>query len=242
MNSCKGVAMKVIVAIVIALLVLAIASNIARIFSALSPHVVESFTWVSAALQSLSMLIVSLLIIFIISKGNLSVYGFTTGQNVRYFKIIVVSFIASIIIIIVTGVIATLLQRLYPVEGGEHFARTYSFVETVIFVWILASVSEEVFVRGLIQGYLMPLKKHGFALGKKHISVPVIVSALFFGAMHLRLVRTGMNTYMVGAVFVSTCVMGLIAAYFREKTESLIPAIMVHMIFNITGTVLSMLG
>jgi membrane protease YdiL (CAAX protease family) len=88
----------------------------------------------------------------------------------------------------------------------------------------------------------MPLKKYGFTLAKKYISLPVIIGALFFGTMHLMLLTTGMNIFMVGAVFVSTCVLGLIAGYYREKTASLIPAIVAHMIFNIVGTVLSMLG
>lgn len=242
MNLFKNTVLRVIVAIVLGILILTIASNIAGIFSALSPHITESFTWLSAALQSVSMLILSLLIIFLISKGNLSLFGFTTGQNVRYLRVIVVSVIASTIVIIVTSIIATLLQRLYPIAGEEHFASTYSFAEIVIFVWILASISEEVFVRGLLQGYLMPLKRYGFTLAKKYMSLPIVICALFFGAMHFMLLTTGMNIFMVGAVFVSTSVLGLIAGYYREQTTSLIPAIVAHVIFNIVGTVLSLLG
>jgi len=234
--------MRIIIAIAIGLIILTTASYMERLVHVFSPYIMESFVWLSAALQSMSLLIFSLLIMLVIGRGNLSAYGFTTGRDIRYLKIIALSLVASIIIIVVTGVIATILQELYPIGGGEHFASAYSLLETVLFVWILASISEEVFVRGLIQGYLTPLKKYGFSLFKKYISVPVVISGLFFGVMHLVLLTTGMNTYMVFAVFVSTCLLGFIAGYYREKTESIIPAIVVHVMFNIAGTLLSMLG
>ena len=234
--------MRIIVAIVLGLIILTLSSYTEGLVHVFSPRILESFVWLSAALQSISLLVFSLIIILIIARGNLSLYGFTKGRDVRYLKIIVFSLIASIVIIIITGIIATILQALYPIGGGEHFASEYSFLETVIFVWILASISEEIFVRGLIQGYLMPLKRYGFALFKKYISLPVVISGLFFGVMHLMLLTTGMNIYMVFAVFVSTCVLGFIAGYCREKTESIIPAVVVHMMFNITGTLVSLLG
>lgn len=234
--------MRIIVAIALGLIILTLSSYMEGLVHVFSPRILESFVWLSAALQSISLLIFSLLIILIIGRDNLSVYGFTIGRDIRHLKIIVFSLIASVVIIVVTGIIATILQALYPIGGGEHFASEYSFLETVIFVWILASISEEIFVRGLIQGYLMPLKKYRFLLFKKYISVPVVISGLFFGVMHLMLLTTGMNIYMVFAVFVSTCVLGFIAGYYREKTESIIPAIVSHMMFNIAGTLLSMLG
>ncbi len=235
-------AIRIIVAIALGLIILTLSSYMEGLVRVLSPHILESFVWLSAALQSISLLVCSLVIMLIMSKANLSLYGFTTGRDIKYLKIIVLSLVASVVIILVTGIIATILQALYPIGGGEHFASEYSFLETVLFVWILASVSEEVFVRGLIQGYLMPLKRYGFSLLRKYISVPVVISGLFFGVMHLMLLTTGMNIYMVFAVFVSTCFLGFIAGYYREKTESIIPAIVVHVMFNIAGTLLSMLG
>lgn len=235
-------AIRIIIAIVLGLIILTLSSYVERFVHVFSPRILESLVWLSAALQSISLLIFSLIIILIIARGNLSLYGFTMGKEVKYLKIVVFSLIASIVIIIITSIIAAILQALYPIGGGEHLASKYSFLETVFFVWILASISEEIFVRGLIQGYLMPLKKYGFALFKKYISLPVVISGLFFGGMHLMLLTTGMDIYMVFAVFVSTCVLGFIAGYYREKTESIIPAIVVHMMFNIAGTLLSMLG
>ncbi len=238
----KNPVVKIIIAVVLGLLVLNLEPYVEKLITMINPNILKAFPWGGPLVESLSMLIFSVLIILIINKGKLSNYGFTIGKNVRYVKIIALSFAISIVIIIVTGIVANILQSIFPADGGQHFVSEYSFLETVIFVWIIASICEEVFTRGLIQGYLTSLKKYGFKLFRKYISVPVFVSALFFGAMHIMLITTGMNVYMVFAVVISTFILGLIAGHYREKTDSLIPAIIVHMIFNISGTLLGLLS
>jgi membrane protease YdiL (CAAX protease family) len=64
--------------------------------------------------------------------------------------------------------------------------------------------------------------------------MPVIVSALFFGAMHLVLVKS-MGLAAVPIILV-VVFLGLVAARYRERTGSLLPAIIVHALFNIGGT------
>ncbi len=233
---------RVVIAVVLGLLVLNFEPYIERLITIINPQVLKAAPWVSPSVESLSMLLLSILIILIITRGQLTQYGFTLGKNVRYLKIVVLSLIAGVVIMMITGIMASLLQSMYPAGGGEHFASSYSLLETIIFVWVLASISEEVLTRGLIQGYLAPLNKYGFKLLKIYISIPALISALFFAAMHLMLLTTGMNIYMVFSVVISTFVLGLIAGYYREQTNSLIPAIIVHMIFNIGGTVLGTLS
>jgi membrane protease YdiL (CAAX protease family) len=69
------------------------------------------------------------------------------------------------------------------------------------------------------------------ALGENHFGVLVLLSGLFFGAMHLLVVRQ-----MGPGVVVFTTYLGLVAAYYRQKTGSLLPAILMHMLFNICGS------
>ncbi|KPJ72659.1 hypothetical protein AMJ52_05655 [candidate division TA06 bacterium DG_78] len=233
---------RIIIAIVLGLFVLNGVPYIERLIALISRHAIDSLPWLMPVSESIAMVAFSILIILIINKGTLSHYGFTLGENVRYVKVIIVSFIVGIVTMLITGIAANILQSIFPIGGGEHFASNYSFLETVFRVWILASISEEVLTRGLIQGFLMPLKKYGFKIFKRFMSVPILISALFFGAMHIMLLTTGMNVYMVLAVVVTCFILGLLAGYYREKTGSLIPAIIVHMVFNIGGALLGLLG
>jgi membrane protease YdiL (CAAX protease family) len=233
---------RIIIAIVLGLCVINVVPYIERLIALISPHVVHSIPWLIPVLEGMAMVVFSVVIILIIHRGKLSDYGFTLGKNIKYVKIIILSFVIAIITMVITGIVANILQSFFPVKGGEHFASDYSFLETVFRVWILASISEEVLTRGLIQGFLSPLKKYGFKIFKRFMSVPILISALFFGVMHIMLLFTGMNAYMVFAVVITCFILGIVAGYTREKTGSLIPAIIVHMVFNMTGALLGLLG
>lgn len=233
---------RIIIAIALGLIVLNIAPYIESLLILINRQVLCLYPWLSSILESFSMLVFSLFIILIINRGKLSDYGFTLGKNIKYVKIILLSFVIGIITMLITGIVANILQSIFPIGGGEHFASSYSFLETVLYVWILASISEEVLTRGLIQGFLVPLKKYGFKIFKRFISIPILISAFFFGAMHIMLLFTGMNAYMVFAVVITCFILGLLAGYYREKTGSLIPAIIVHLVFNVSGAILGLLG
>ena len=63
----------------------------------------------------------------------------------------------------------------------------------------------------------------------------MLVGALFFASMHVMLLTTGMGSSAVFNIVLSAFILGVVAGYYREKTESLIPAIFVHMLFNVGG-------
>ncbi len=208
--------LRIIVALLLGLLVLI-----------LSSIVVASTN--NADLMHAGMFVFSLILILILSKGKISEYGFKIGDKLRLKQTVIVGVIA--------GLAITSLGLVLPVKpppGVEEF----SFLKVVIFIWIYASICEEVLTRGLIQGYLSPLKRHGFSILDFRVSLPVLVAALFFGAMHLGLLTTGLDTFSVFAIVVSAFIMGIIAGYYREKTGNIIPAIIIHMLFNITGTMI----
>jgi membrane protease YdiL (CAAX protease family) len=117
------------------------------------------------------------------------------------------------------------------------FAEDFTFLDNVIRVWIYASVAEEILTRGLIQGYLSPHADRGISLGGLRISLPVLVGAIFFGAMHLGLLTIGIDGRTVVQIVVFALLIGIVAGHFREKTGSLIPAIVAHALANVTGWV-----
>jgi membrane protease YdiL (CAAX protease family) len=106
-------------------------------------------------------------------------------------------------------------------------------LQIVVFVWIYASICEETLTRGLLQTLLKGDARVG-AAATRWLSMPVIVSALFFGAMHLVLVKS-MGPSAVPVILLAVF-LGLVAARYRERTGSLLPAIIVHALFNIGGT------
>ena len=116
---------------------------------------------------------------------------------------------------------------------GAGPAAGFTKLQIIVFVWIYASICEETLVRGLLQTLLSRTANAGAAI-RHWLSMPVVVSGLFFGAMHLVLVKQ-IGAKAVPVILLAIC-LGLIAAHYREKTGSLLPAFIVHALFNIGGT------
>ncbi len=108
-------------------------------------------------------------------------------------------------------------------------------VQAVLRAWIAASVAEELLIRGLVQGLLAPLSTTGFRVGGELVSVSVLLAAAAFAALHLVLVRK--MGAKAAPVIVLAFLLGCVAGVYRQTTGSLIPAVIVHMLFNIGGTV-----
>jgi membrane protease YdiL (CAAX protease family) len=107
--------------------------------------------------------------------------------------------------------------------------------QTVLRVWIVASIAEELLTRGLLQGFLAPLSGTGFHVGADIVSVPILLAALAFAALHLVLVRV--MGAKAAAVIALAFLLGCVAGVYRQTTGSLIPAVIVHTLFNIGGSV-----
>lgn len=192
---------------------------------------IESFPVLEKASMHLAMFVFSILIILLFNKGKLKGYGFNWSVDFPVIKIILIS--------LLFGFVFSIIEIYIIPATTENPTSNFSFIEDVIYIWLLASVAEEVLARGLIQGYLSPLKHIRVKLLKYDISLPILVGALFFGAMHLMLLSIGIDIYKVLNIVIFGILLGLIAGYQKEKTNSLIPAIIVHMCFNVGGSILS---
>ncbi len=179
------------------------------------------------------MLSLSLLIILVVNKGSLKGYGFSIPNNIRYFKLLWV----STLIIIVSFIFGMLffnvfLKSLFSTQtSGVTFPENNSILELVLTVWIWSSICEEVFTRGFIQGFL---HKH-INVKFLRLSLPIWVSGLFFGTMHSMLAFS-MDSFFVSFIVFNTTVIGLLAAYYREKSDSIYPAIFIHFWANVIGS------
>lgn len=170
------------------------------------------------------MLALSLVLIWLLSRGQLALYGLTAGTY---------KFSPRILMwVLPTAVLSTVSALASP--GGQHTSALGELTKAqiIVFVWVYASISEELLTRGLLQTLLS--SSHSVEPpARRRLSLPVIVSALFFGAMHIVLVGS-MGPRAVPVIVLAVC-LGLVAGRYREHTGSLIPAIVVHGLFNIGG-------
>lgn len=174
-----------------------------------------------------TMLILSLAVITIFFRNRFKDFGF----NSKSYK-----FNLSILLWVLPTTLLALLSLAAPEDSqSKSVVADLSKLQIVLFVWTYASICEEVLTRGLLQGLLDPLKSMGVPLGRtRKLSMPVIISALFFGAMHTVLIpRMGAAATFV---IILTTLLGLVAGYYREKSGSLIPAIIIHALFNVGGS------
>ena len=179
--------------------------------------------WFTMLISQIVMLIITLAII-VFGKRKISEYGFNMANNYKIKKIILLG--------LGFGFITILVGTISGAKGIKVFEEL-SFIQIIFVVWIFASLSEEVFFRGLIQTYLSPLIKYRINFCKKTFSLPVLLSAFFFAAMHLPMLAVAEDILTVIIVVGFGFFVGLTAAYYREKSGSLIPALLLHTFANI---------
>ena len=83
-----------------------------------------------------------------------------------------------------------------------------------------------------------PLEGLKVNIAKLDISYPVLFSTIFFGIIHLPLLLFGADLITVGVIFAMTVTLGFFTASFRERYQSILPSIGIHMATNIGGTLL----
>lgn len=92
-----------------------------------------------------------------------------------------------------------------------------------------AAIQEEIIFRGLLQTALARRFTASLSLLGHSLSWPGIIVAFVFGLVHLTL-----NPITA----IAACVLGLLAGELKERSGSLVPAIVVHSLFNLFSIVL----
>ena len=173
-----------------------------------------------------TMLILSLIMIAVLSRGRFSEYGFRKATDVPWLRVILIA--------LGLGMVATIFVLLFR-SGGHPMAGRFSFVQMVLFVWLLASTSEEIFTRGLFQTMLSPWDRKQVNMLLFRVNLPTLVSALLFSAMHIVVKFSGASTTTTVTIMVFTFSVGLLAGHARARSGSLVPAVAVHMMANVGG-------
>lgn len=118
-------------------------------------------------------------------------------------------------------------------EVRHPVAAQLGFLQIVGLIWGLSSVSEEVYVRGLIQSWVAD--RPGPEPEASPFEPAVVSSALLFAAMHAPLMGSDAGVAGGLAIVLATLVVGWACAALRARSGSLWPAIACHVVGNVAA-------
>src|SRR6267142_1121231 len=125
------------------------------------------------------------------------------------------------------GLAAVLLSRLFPSRPPFDVSGFTPWMIWLFFV-VGAPIQEEIIFRGLIQSMLERGWTITFSECGSSLSSAVVFTAALFGIIHL---ASG------AAVAAGAIVLGLVAGELRRRSGSLLPAVIVHALFNAADAV-----
>jgi membrane protease YdiL (CAAX protease family) len=166
-------------------------------------------------------LLVATLLIFVLARARAGFgeFGFAIPHS-PYVGIALASGLAL-------GLVAALLNHLVPSKPPFDVSGFAPWKIGLYFV-VGASIQEEVIFRGLIQSIVERHCPALFSLRGVSISIAAAFAAVLFAAVHLE----------VGVVVaVGALILGVVAGELRRRSGSLLPAIIVHALFNCVDAV-----
>ncbi|MDA3813863.1 MAG: CPBP family intramembrane metalloprotease, partial [Candidatus Cloacimonetes bacterium] len=179
------------------------------------------------------LVVFSIVTMLLIPKMKLSDFGLKLPKRINYFKLIWQTVALTLVGGIVYGsLFMGLLRNLFGDTNEMGFPDSGSLLKVIIVVWLWSSICEEIFNRGLIQSLLNIFKKYKFC----KLSHSVRISGIIFGAMHFSVFKFSNSIFFVLFIVFNTTTLGVLAAYYREKSESVYPAIFVHILGNVAGS------
>ena len=123
--------------------------------------------------------------------------------------------------------------------GHRHpIAAQLTFPQIIVTVWLLSSISEEIFVRGLVQSWIAaPLEPN-----QRTPRCVICASAALFGGLHVPLIWKGGGAVGGSVIVAATFVVGWAAAEIRARSGSLLHAIGVHIVGNAAALPFGIVG
>ncbi|OYT58881.1 hypothetical protein B6U71_03620 [Euryarchaeota archaeon ex4484_178] len=179
-------------------------------FTKSKKHSIEAFA------NQLLFLFFSLLLIYWLSGGSFTRYGFK--WDMHYTLISLLAFPLSLALLYLS-------QRF-----SEGYKPPFIPENTAILIFLLlflAPLSEETFFRGLIGGYLINTSNFLYAL---------FLSPILFSIVHILPFHSAPRKYTI-MLLLNAFILGLIAMELFYLSHSLLPAITTHALFNLSGLI-----
>ena len=161
---------RTVVAVLLGVLVLAVGGAVITMLG-ITPESSTAVPWLGPFCMHTTMLVVSISLMVLLSRGRLTAWGFMWSGISGLRGVVAWS--------LGVGTLGAVIQTaLFPMD--IPVAQQFTIGQIVVFIWIYASICEEILTRGLIQGYLAPFRTLGFRVFRIRLSLPVAVGALFF--------------------------------------------------------------
>ena len=179
------------------------------------------------------MFLLSVIAIFLLKK-HLD-YKITFPKISSVFK----PFIFAVLLTIFVNIIITLITKFL----GYHKIETHPLLkgssgwQILIFVFIYASIVEEILFRGFLLNFIQNYSHKSITIFKKKINYPVLISGLAFGLAHLILLTSEVSGLFVTRIVIFTTLLGILAGYYQEKYQNNAYAIIVHSGGNFIGVI-----
>ncbi|OFX84149.1 MAG: hypothetical protein A2W99_00015 [Bacteroidetes bacterium GWF2_33_16] len=154
------------------------------------------------------------------------------------FKMILRPILFGLLASIVINISLSVLTKVMGGNLEPHPAfKIMSPLQVLVFIFIYASIAEEILFRGFLLNILSPLKEKGIRIFKHQVSIAVIISGFTFGLAHLVLIFAGVGVFFIIKTVIFTSILGLIAGYYQEKYSNNAFAIIVHMAGNFMAVI-----
>jgi membrane protease YdiL (CAAX protease family) len=215
------IALKAAGVFLVGVVVLMIASVLAQTLTQIFGASWGNPPWLLPALTHAGMLSVALGAIYFLHKRRGLKCGMSLPKQWPVWPIVALS--------LGVGLAANVILKLLNLQFNP--IGEFSTWQIIIFIWIFASAAEETLCRGLLQtlwARVLPAK--GSPYGS------ILLGALFFALMHLPLLALGVPGLAVVIIMIAAFILGCIAGYARAYSGSLLPAILVHALFNVSGS------
>ncbi len=192
---------------------------------------VDTDPWLVVPVIIATTLTTSTLLILRISRGNLRGYGLHLPDRDRLWRPLVTG--------LIFGTLIGALGRLFGGDSSSFLGET-PLVWGILLFWVGAPIQEETIFRGLFQGYLSLNLGGNMRAGPLPISVPALISAIAFSAVHVGIFTTGSGIDVIAPTVLGALVLGILAGHYRARDGSLLGPIIIHALFNATGTLIAM--
>jgi membrane protease YdiL (CAAX protease family) len=137
---------------------------------------------------------------------------------------------------VLTGIVSSLAIKLGHGSGLDSAMGGIGAGATVALL-VVATLVEELFVRGWMLGFLEPIAGVELHFAGISASARVLTGAVFFAAMHLTLAKTSIDLTTFAIILGFTMLLGVLCGIAREKSGSLLAAIATHIAGNVGGVV-----
>jgi uncharacterized protein len=176
-------------------------------------------------------IITSLLIVFLVllydKRSGIRIYGLKKVSLRTCFIAISIAFTHTYLIILLN------LHYLHVYSQGGTFQNP-PIIMLYLCAIVFTPIEEELIYRGYLQTKLAHLSHKGIRIFNVFINIPILVAAFIFAFCHIGFYIKGFTWLNFTYILLNPFLFGIFSGYFKEKTGSIYPSIIMHSTANLS--------